>query len=49
MTNGVINNQFIEFLADFNKLIIHFNTNLSPIQKEILKQVVEQVEYLARR
>lgn len=47
MNNVPPNVQLIEFLALMDKLQIQFNSSLSPIEKEILKQGIDEIKRIA--
>lgn len=49
MSNIPSINQLAEFLALLDKLQIQFNPNLSPIEKEIYKQGIDEIKRLAQQ
>lgn len=49
MNGGPTKAQFAEFLAIIDKLIIQSNQSLSPVEKEILKQGIDEIKRMAQQ
>lgn len=49
MNNNLTKNQFVEFLAIMRKIDIQYNSNLSLLQKEILKQAVDEMKNMLQQ
>lgn len=49
MNSGPTRNQLIEFLAIMSKLKVQNNPNLSPIEKETLKQTLDELKRMAQQ
>lgn len=49
MDCGLSRNQLTEFLALMDKLQIELNPNLTRAEKEIYKQVIDQIKQLAQQ
>lgn len=49
MNNGPTKDQLVEFIATMDKLQIEFNPNLSRTEKELSKQIIDQIKNWAQR
>ena len=49
MNNGLTKAEFVEFLAIMRKLDIEFNLTLSPVEKEFLKQAVDELKNMLQQ